>query len=81
MRYHHILDPRTGMPASSGLASVTLMGESAMEMDALATAVFILGVEKGYPLLKSFVTESIFVSNDQEVFLSPGLKEGFAFIK
>ncbi|HXG13278.1 MAG TPA: FAD:protein FMN transferase [Gemmataceae bacterium] len=41
----HILDPRTGWPAE-GLASATAVADTAAEADALATAFFILGVEK-----------------------------------
>jgi thiamine biosynthesis lipoprotein len=41
----HILDPRTGWPAE-GMASVSIVGPSAAQADALATAFFILGVEK-----------------------------------
>lgn len=45
VRYHHIIDPRTGFPAQSGLFGVTLIGQSAMVLDALSTAVFIQGME------------------------------------
>ena len=41
----HILDPRTGWPAE-GMASVSVVAPTAAEADALATAFFILGVEK-----------------------------------
>jgi len=41
----HILDPRRGWPAE-GMASVTVLAPTAAEADALATAFFILGVEK-----------------------------------
>lgn len=44
-RYGHILDPRTGRPAE-GVLSVTAVAPSAAEADALATAFFVLGVEK-----------------------------------
>lgn len=43
-RYGHILDPRTGWPASS-VASVTVLAPSAAEADALSTAFFVGGVE------------------------------------
>lgn len=55
-RYHHILDPRTGAPASSGLYGVTviLRGDHAgMMSDLLTTALFVLGEEKGRALLKA----------------------------
>jgi thiamine biosynthesis lipoprotein len=44
-KFGHILDPRTGWPAE-GIASASVIAPSAAEADALATAFFILGVEK-----------------------------------
>jgi thiamine biosynthesis lipoprotein len=44
-RLGHILDPRSGWPAE-GLASVTVLAPTAAEADALATAFFVLGLEK-----------------------------------
>jgi len=46
----HILDPRTGLPARKVLAA-TVVARSAMEADALSTAVFVLGAEDGLALL------------------------------
>jgi thiamine biosynthesis lipoprotein len=51
-RYHHILDPATGMPAR-GVISCTIIAETVMDADALATAVFVLGPEKGMALVDS----------------------------
>ena len=42
-RYHHIIDPRTGYPSESGIASVTVISPSSMQADALSTSIFILG--------------------------------------
>jgi thiamine biosynthesis lipoprotein len=53
VRYHHILDPRTGYPARK-LASVTVMAPACGLADALATAAFVLGPEKGLKLLEEF---------------------------
>lgn len=50
VRYHHIIDPRTGMPAR-GCVSVTILAPSALDADALATAVFVLGPQKGTELI------------------------------
>ena len=45
-RYHHILDPRTGYPATDCI-SVTIVAENALLADAYATTVFIIGPEDG----------------------------------
>jgi len=49
--YHHILDPRTGLPAME-LVSVTVVDTSGVWADAIATAVFVLGEDKGKKLLQ-----------------------------
>lgn len=51
IRYHHILDPRSGLPAED-CVSVTIVTESALLADAYATAVFVLGHEKGLELIE-----------------------------
>ncbi len=49
-RYSHIIDPRTGMP-STGLVSVSIFAPSAELADALATSIFVMGVEVGLNLI------------------------------
>lgn len=51
-RYHHIIDPRTGYPATAS-RSVTVWAKSALVADAVDDAVFILGVKKGMALVES----------------------------
>jgi len=51
-KHHHLLDPRTGDSPQS-LSSVTIAASTAMEADALSTAVFILGPEAGAELVAS----------------------------
>jgi thiamine biosynthesis lipoprotein len=51
-RYTHIIDPRTGHPVA-GLVSVTVLATSAMEADALSTALFVLGVDNRHELLSA----------------------------
>ena len=76
-RYHHIIDPRTGKPSASGLLSVTLVGQSAMELDALATGVCVLGEKRGLPVLEERGIEAVFVIDDGEVKITPGLQSRF----
>ncbi len=52
VRYHHILDPKTGWPAR-GCVSVTIQAPSTMEADALATGIFVLGPQKGLRVIES----------------------------
>jgi len=52
VRYHHILDPRTGFPAR-GCISVTIQTDSGLYADALATAVFVMGPVKGFDFIQS----------------------------
>jgi thiamine biosynthesis lipoprotein len=51
-RYHHIIDPRTGMPATAS-RSVTIWAPTALVADEIDDAVFILGPEKGIALVES----------------------------
>lgn len=61
IRYHHILDPKTGYPAR-GCVSVTIKAPTAMEADALSTAIFVLGPDKGMALINRLPnTEGIII--------------------
>lgn len=51
--YHHILDPRTGYPADSGITSVSIIADDGAVADALSTAVYVLGADDGLSLLHS----------------------------
>jgi thiamine biosynthesis lipoprotein len=74
-RYHHILDPRTGEPASL-CRSVTLVTPRAVLADALAKGVFILGPEAGMALIERLPgVEGVIVSARNDVSISSGLKD------
>lgn len=78
VRYHHILDPRTGKPAGSGLLSVTAVCDSSVKADALTTTLFVLGMERGIELLKVLNADALFVTEDYNVFVTEGLRCHFA---
>lgn len=80
IRYHHILDPKTGYPADSGLISTTIITDLSVDADALSTATFVLGLDKGRKLVESLEgVEAIFINNNKEIFITSGLKSIFTF--
>lgn len=77
-RYHHIFDSETGWPVENDLASVSIIAEASMDGDALSTTLFVLGVERGLPLIESLPgVECIFVTTDKTVTVSSGLVDQF----
>lgn len=77
-RYHHIIDPRDGMPASR-CQSVTVVANSAWLADALATALFVMGPEEGSKLASELEgVDAVFVfAEGESVLVTDGLKGRF----
>ena len=78
--YHHILDPKTGYPADSGLLSVTVVSGSGILADALTTALYVMGLEEAEALWRenreSF--DMILMTEDKEVYVTAGIAEAFS---
>lgn len=75
VRYHHLIDPDTLMPASH-LRAVTVVCENGFQADFMSTLLFLLPFEEGMALVNSMDdTEALFILQDGSVVLSPGLKE------
>ncbi len=73
VRYHHIFDPATGQPARL-CQSVTVIAPSAALADALATATFVLGPEKGKAFLERYQdVEGLIVTAAGELVKTDGL--------
>ncbi len=73
-RYHHILDPRTGYPATA-CRSVTIWAPTALLADEIDDAVFILGPEKGLALVESLDgVGAVIVDAKNNVWVSKRLK-------
>lgn len=73
-RYHHIIDPRTGFPATAS-RSVTIWAPDAFMADAIDDAVFILGPKKGLALVESLPdTGAVIVDDHNQVWISERLK-------
>lgn len=77
VRYHHILDPKTGFPAK-GPISATVVGWSITSMDGFSTAVFVLGAEKGAVFMKNIGAEGVIVTEDGKVTVTEGLRGKFS---
>lgn len=71
--YHHILDTKTGMPANTGLVSVSIVASHSVDADALSTTCLLLGAEKGIELLEGIDgAEGIFIASDGEILTTTG---------
>jgi thiamine biosynthesis lipoprotein len=69
--YHHILDPRTGYPVQTDLASATIISELSVEGDALTTCCFLLGLEASRTLVRSRPgIQALLVDTDGEATLT-----------
>jgi FAD:protein FMN transferase len=74
VRYHHILDPKTGRPART-CRSVTVMAKDAMTADGLSTALFVMGPDAGMALVETLPeVEAVFVDADNQLHISTGLR-------
>ncbi len=73
-RYHHIIDPHTGYPATA-CRSVTVWADDATTADAIDDAVFILGPERGLKLVESTPGVGVvIVDQHNKVWISPRLE-------
>jgi thiamine biosynthesis lipoprotein len=74
VRYHHILDARTGFPARA-TRSVTLLARDAFTADALDTAIFAVGPERGMQIIEELPDlEGVIIDADNHVRISSGLQ-------
>ncbi len=80
VRYHHIIDPKTGYPAASGLLSVTVVSPDPQLADALSTALFVAGKEEALAFWRSGESfELVLCGEDGIVTVTEGLEERFQF--
>lgn len=79
-RYCHIMDPDTASPAQSGVDSVTIIGSDGTVCDALSTALFVMGEEKGIQFWRDHPElnfEAIFIAQDGTLAVTAGLADNF----
>jgi FAD:protein FMN transferase len=74
VRFHHIINPRTGHSASL-VRSATILGPTATETDGLSKTAFVLGAEKALEIINRLPQfDAVFVCNDGRVLYSKGLE-------
>lgn len=77
-RYGHILDPSSGYPAESGLASVSIVGKEGKMCDALSTAIYVMGLDKATKYWKeNSGFEMLLVTDENKIYLTEGIKDDF----
>ena len=74
VRYHHIFDPYTGIPADSGLRETAVYCTSGAEADALSTALFVMGKDAALSLYEAGGFEAVLVSSDGSITATEGLQ-------
>lgn len=68
VRFSHTIDPRTGRPINHKLASVTVLSETSMEADGLATAFMVMGPDEGYKFAEQNHIAAFFIIKSDKGF-------------
>jgi len=82
IRYAHIIDPRTGYPISNGVVSVTVIADTCTFADGLATAIMVMGVEKGLYLINRLdAVEGMIIVEQRNGSLADFYSKGFKVLQ
>ena len=78
-KYHHIIDPKTGMPAYNGLQSVTIVSEDGTLADGLSTALYVMGTESAVKFWQNHNDEfdAILYTDDGTLYVTEGIADTF----
>ena len=69
VRFSHTIDPRTGKPITHKLASITILSDTTMKADALATALMVLGPEQGFKMAEEEKIAALFIIKKDDMFI------------
>ncbi len=76
IRYHHIIDTKTGYPSKNGIIGATIITSKSIDADALSTSVYTLGVESGLKLIEELEgVETMIITEENKVYISSGLEK------
>ena len=66
VHYHHIIDPRTGYPADSGLISATIISDDGALADGLSTSLFIMGKDEAEKYWRDHADDFDYILEDED---------------
>ncbi len=78
IRYHHIIDSKTGFPARNNVAGISVLSQDSIDGDALSTALFVLGLDEGLKLAEKIDgVDVIYITKDMKIYISSNLRGKF----
>lgn len=79
-KWHHILDPKTGYPADTGITSVTIISSDGTLADGLSTALFVMGKDRALEYWRENKEDFdvILVEEDGSITITQGIKDTFS---
>ncbi|MBS4462598.1 FAD:protein FMN transferase [Aerococcaceae bacterium zg-B36] len=78
VKYHHILDPKTGYPLENDISGVTVFAPTSVDGDALSTTLFLFGIKEGIEFVEKLDgVEAVFIDKNHGVHITSGLKDSF----
>ena len=76
--YHHIIDPVSGVPSEPLFAGITLVGDSAEQLDAYSTALFCMTAKEAFGFVRENGIDAVFVTHDRNILITDGIKENYS---
>lgn len=81
IKYHHILNPKTGYPYKTDIAGVSIIADKSIDADALSTLIFTKGLDEGLKFIETLDgVDAIFIMNDRKVYITEGVRDSFKLI-
>lgn len=81
VRYHHILNPKTGYPYETDIVGVSIITDKSIDADALSTLTFTKGLKEGLKFVEDLDNvDAIFITNDKKIYMTKNIKDNFELI-
>lgn len=78
VKYHHILDPKTGYPYETDIAGVSIIADNSIDADALSTLTFTKGLKEGLKFVEYLDNvDAIFITNAKQIYITENIKNNF----